>query len=111
MTRYVRIDYTVRPNVDLDELQASITEFVAGIRGHHPGHRYSSFQHPSDPSRFIHIAKVVDQALPDLKEQSFFLHFTSYLRERCSTGPEVTRLDRVASTAAEPTPWRVRIEP
>jgi hypothetical protein len=43
---------------------------------------------------------VVEEVIPDLQKQSFFLDFTGYLREQCSTGPEVTRLDRVASTAA-----------
>jgi hypothetical protein len=34
MTKYIRIDYTVKPDVDLDELKAAIAEFVAGIRSH-----------------------------------------------------------------------------
>jgi len=102
MTKYIRVDYSVKPDVDLDELKAAIGEFVAGIRSHHPEHRYTSFQHPADPFRFIHIGEVVEEVLPDLQKQSFFQHFTGYLRERCSAGPEVTRLDRVASTAAQP---------
>ncbi len=102
MTRYIRIDYSVKPDVDLDELKTAIGEFVAGIRSHHPEHRYTSFQHPADPFQFIHIGEVVEEVLLDLQRQSFFQHFTGYLRERCSAGPEVTRLDRVASTAAQP---------
>ncbi len=102
MTRYIRIDYSVKPDVDLGELKTAIGEFVAGIRSHHPEHRYTSFQHPADPLRFIHIGEVVEEVLPDLQRQSFFQHFTVYLRERCSAGPEVTRLDRVASTAVQP---------
>jgi len=101
MTKYIRVDYSVKPDVDLDELKAAIAEFVAGIRSHHPEHRYTSFQHPADPFRFIHIGEVVEEVLPDLQKQSFFQHFTGYLRERCFAGPEVTRLDRVASTAVE----------
>ena len=92
---YIRIDYSVKPDVDLGELKTAIGEFVAGIRSHHPEHRYTSFQHPADPFRFIHIGEVVEEVLPDLQKQSFFQHF------RCSAGPEVTRLDRVASTAAQ----------
>src|SRR5260370_41580989 len=102
MTKYIRVDYTVKPDVDLDNLKAAIGEFVAGIRSHHPEHRYTSFQHPADPFRFIHIVEVVEEVLPDLQKQSFFQHFTGYLRERVSAGPEVTRLDRVASTPAPP---------
>lgn len=102
MTKYIRIDYIVKPEVNLDEVKAEIAEFVAGIHSHHPQHRYTSFQHPADRFRFIHIGEIVEEVLPDLQKQSFFQHFTGYLRERCSVGPEVTRLDRVASTAAEP---------
>jgi hypothetical protein len=98
MTKYIRIDYVAKPDVALDELKGAIAEFVAGIRAHHPEHRYTSFQHPSDPFRFIHIGEFVEEVVPDLQRQPFFLHFTGYLRERCSTGPDVTRLDRVAST-------------
>jgi len=107
MTRYIRVDYSVRTEVNLDELKTAIGEFVAGIRRHHPEHRYTSFQHPADPFRFIHIGEVVEEVLPDLQKQSFFQHFTGYLRERCSAAPEVTRLDRVASTAAQPAAWSV----
>ncbi len=76
MTKYIRVDYSVKPDVDLDELKAAIAEFVAGIRSHHPEHRYTSFQHPADPFRFIHIGEVVEEVLPDLQKQSFFQHFT-----------------------------------
>jgi hypothetical protein len=102
MMKYIRVDYTVKPNVDLDNLKAAITGFVAGIRNHHPEHRYTSFQHPADPNRFIHIGEVVEEVLPDLQKQPFFRHFTEYLPGQCFVGPEVTRLDRIASTAAQP---------
>jgi hypothetical protein len=101
MTKYIRVDYTVKPEVDLDDLKADIYEFVAGIRRHHPEHRYTSFQHPANPHRFIHIGEIVEEALSDLQKQLFFLHFTEYLPGQCSVGPEVSRLDRVASTAAQ----------
>lgn len=106
MTKYIRVDYTVKPEVDLDNLKAAITEFVAGIHSHHPGHRYVSFQHPANPNRFIHIGEIVDEVLPDLQKQPFFRQFTEYLPGQCSAGPEVTRLDRVAST---PTPRSHRL--
>jgi hypothetical protein len=32
MTKYIRIDYVVKPDVDLDELKGAIADFVAGIR-------------------------------------------------------------------------------
>ena len=102
MTRYIRVDYTVKPGVDLDSVKAGISEFVAGIRSHHTEHRYTSFQHPTNPNRFTHIGELVEEAIPDLQKQAFFRHFTDYLPGQCSVGPEVTRLDRVASTVAQP---------
>ena len=101
MIRYVRVEYTVKPEVDLDNLKADIYEFVAGIRNHHPEHRYTSFQHPANPNRFIHIGELVEEALPDLQKQPFFRHFTEYLPRQCSVGPEVTRLERVVSMAPQ----------
>jgi hypothetical protein len=98
MTKCVRIDYIVKPDVNLDELKGAIAEFVAGIGSHNPRHRYTSFQHPCDRFRFIHIGEMVEEVLPDLQKQRFFQQFSAYLRERCSVGREVTRLDRVAST-------------
>jgi hypothetical protein len=89
MTKYIRIDYVVKPDVDLDELKGAIADFVAGIRAHHPEHRYTSFQHPSAPLRFIHIGEVVQEVLTDLQKQPFFLRFTGYLKEQCSIGPDL----------------------
>lgn len=102
MTKHIRVDYTVKPDVDLDNLKVEIWGFVAGIRTHHPEHRYTSFQHPADPTRFIHIGELVEEALPDLQKQPFFRHFTEYLPAQCSIGPKVTRLVRIASTATQP---------
>ena len=101
MTRYIRIDYTVKPDVNIEELKGEIGEFVTGFRTHHHQHRYTSLQYASDPLRFTHFGEVVEEVAHDLQQQPFFLHFTQYLREKCSSGPEVTRLNRVASTAAE----------
>jgi hypothetical protein len=109
MMRYIRIDYTVKSDVDLKKLKSAIGEFVACIRAHHVKHSYTSLQHAADPTRFTHFAEVVEEVIPDLQKQPFFLHFTEYLREKCSSGPEVARLDRVASTVAETTKFEEKI--
>jgi hypothetical protein len=98
MTKYIRIDYVVKPEVALDELKEAIAEFVAGIRAHHPEQLYTSYQHSSDPLRFIHIGEFVEEVLSDLQRQPFFLRFTARLKQQCAIGPDVTRLDPVAST-------------
>jgi len=79
MTKYIRINYTVKPDVDLENLKAAISEFVEGIRSHHSEHRYASFQHPADPHRFIHIGEFVEEVLPNMQKQAFFQRFTEYL--------------------------------
>ena len=94
----VCIQYTIQPDVDLDELKHAIAEFVAGISAHHSKHRYASFQHTEDSRRFLHIGEFVEEAQPAFQTEPFFIRFTTYLRERCATGPEVSGLDRVAST-------------
>jgi hypothetical protein len=59
---------------------------------------FRTFHHANDPRRFIHLGELVEDASPALQTEPFFNRFTTYLRERCATGPEVTRLNQVAST-------------
>lgn len=101
MKRYVRIDYTVKPNVDLEELRGEIAKFVAGFRAHHQEHRYTSLQYANDPRRFTHFAELNDEVNDAIPKQPFFQRFTGYLGEKCSSGPEVIRLNCLASTAPE----------
>ncbi len=102
MTRYVRIDYPLKVNVDLEDAKAAITRFVEGIMNHHPDHRYTSFQHSGDARRFTHFGQLANDAIADLQTRPFFREFSAYLRERCSFGPEATSLVPVASTTFEP---------
>jgi hypothetical protein len=44
----VRVEYTIRPDVDLDEVKREIADFIAGLGGHHAEHRYTSSVHPRD---------------------------------------------------------------
>jgi hypothetical protein len=98
MTRYVRIDYKIKPDVDLGEVKEAIREFVAGIASHHPNHRYTSFQYASDPRRFVHVGEIVEEVLEDFQATLFFRKFSQFLRERCADGPAVTLLSSIAST-------------
>jgi hypothetical protein len=101
MIRYFRIDYQVKPDTDLEQMKSAIKKFVDGIRAHHPHHRYISCQSTADPRCFTHLGEVVEDVIPDLQKQPFFLQFTGYLRDQCSCGPDATRLSRVASTVEE----------
>lgn len=102
MTRYVRIDYTLKTDVDLEDAKAAIARFVEGIMNHHPDHRYTSFQHFGDARRFTHFGELVNDVVADLQTKPFFREFSVYLRERCSFGPEATSLEPVASTTFKP---------
>ena len=96
----IRISYSVRPEVNLDEVKTAITEFVAAIAAHHPGHRYSSFQFIDNPREFIHVGELVEEAVADFQSQPFFRTFSEYLHQRCNQSPKSTSLTRVASTLA-----------
>ena len=96
--KFVRIEYTIRPDVNLDELKGAIGEFVAGIGALHPENRYTSFQDVKDPRRFVHVGEIVEDVVPTLQAATFFKRFTTYLRERCAVGPEALDLNPVAST-------------
>ncbi len=96
--RFVRIEYTVRPDVDLDELTGAMAEFVASIRAHNAEHRYTSYQQSADHRSFVHIAELIEEEVPALQAEPFFSRFAAFLRQRCAKGPDVTELARVAST-------------
>jgi len=96
--KFFRIEYTVRPDVNLDELKGAIGEFVAEISALHPENRYTSFQHLKDPRRFVHVGEIVEDVVPTLQAAPFFKRFRTYLRERCAVGPESLELNQVAST-------------
>ena len=99
--KYVRIAYTLKPEVNRDEAKAAISEFVSAIAAHRPDHRYTSFQSSDNPQEFIHMGELVEDAVADLQSQPFFLKFSQYLHSRCQIPPRVTHLTRVASTSAQ----------
>lgn len=96
--KYVRVEYHVRGDVDLDELKREIAGFVAGIREHRADHLYTSYQDIKDARHFVHVGDFAAEAVPGLQAQAFFGRFTAFLRERCVVGPEVTMLAKMAST-------------
>lgn len=95
--RTVRIDYTLRDDVDVAEVTAGIAKFVAGLAAHPATRHYTSYQHAAAPRQFTHVGSFGD-GLTDLQAQPFFGEFTGFLRARCEHGPVVTQLAEVAST-------------
>ncbi|HEX4418064.1 MAG TPA: hypothetical protein VH165_09205 [Kofleriaceae bacterium] len=96
--RHVRIEYRVRDDINLDQLAASIGEFVAGMRAHDQATDYTSYRDAKDPRHFVHVGHFRPDAAASLQTQPFFQSFTAKLRESCASGPDVTNLTPVAST-------------
>lgn len=95
---HVRIEYTLRDDVDVDAVKAEIRAFVRAIGDHDPTARYTSFQDARADRHFVHIGQFDPDRVAELQRQPFFGAFTGFLRERCATGPAVTPLAPVAST-------------
>jgi quinol monooxygenase YgiN len=98
MCTCIRIEYTIKPDVDLNEVRMAITSFVEAIATHHPDHRYTSFQSIKEPRDFTHVGELRDEAVDDLLTRPFFKEFSEFIRPKCSFGPEAVRLTQVAST-------------
>jgi hypothetical protein len=96
--RVVRIEYRVRPDVDLDALKQDITGFVDGIRALRATSVYTSYQDVDDPRHFVHVGEFDTDAVPELQAQEFFKRFSARQKERCVVGPDATKLAMVAST-------------
>ena len=96
-TRHVRIEYVIRDDVALDEVQRAIRTFVAGVAAHHGDHRYASYQYAKEPRRFVHIGALVETEVESLQGQPFFRAFAAFLRGHCASGPEASPLAVVAS--------------
>lgn len=96
--QHVRVEYRLRPEVDLDQQKRDIEAFVAGIHAHRATSRYTSFQDMKDPRHFVHVGHFDVDAVSSLTQQEFFVTFTKLLRERSVTPPEATQLSVVATT-------------
>ena len=92
MTRYIRVDYTVKPEVDIDKLKAAITEFVAGSRPS-PGAPVHLISTPSRSQSVHPYRRGRGRVAPGLAEAALFPAFHGIFAGTVLLGPEVTRLD------------------
>lgn len=98
--KHVRISYTIKEDVNLDEVRAKVRSFVGNMKEFAEGLSYTSY-HLGDRS-FMHIGYFPDEeALKGLQSQSFFGEFAAFLRERCEEGPAALPLTVVASTCLQ----------
>ena len=97
--KHVLIRYTVKDDVDLDELSAGITRFVAGLKETSADILYTSYRLGEDTRDFAHVGFFPSkEVLADVQSKPFFGEFASFLKERCADGPGVTFMAQVAST-------------
>jgi len=98
--RVVMIEYTLKPDLDVGDIEPSVQRFVAGLKEHGGDTvRYTSFRKEGDAPRFAHLGIFRDvDRLANTQEQPFFGEFARFLKERCVEGPTVTNLSVVAST-------------
>jgi len=95
--KYVLIEYTLRDDVDISTVKGAIAEFVGNIKAHHASNEYTSFQRQGTRS-FTHMGTFDDAHTADLQAQPWFGKFSAFLRTACANGPNVSMLDKVATT-------------
>ena len=92
------IRYTVKPDL-VDEQEAAVREFIAGIRAvDDSGVSYTSFK-DGDGVSFTHIGAFADEAtLKRFQSQPHFEKFSSEIKARCVDGPTAGPVTLVASS-------------
>ena len=96
----VLIEYTVRPEADLEQVEAHIRDFVAGIGALDLGIGYTSHRRTGDSRRYMHLGVMPDErAQATLQAAPFFAPFGRFLRSVTIEPPRVTWLDVIATTA------------
>jgi quinol monooxygenase YgiN len=94
----VRIEYRIRPEVEIAQVEQAIGQFVTGIREHDADHTYTSYRDTKDARHFVHVGSFARAATANLQAQPFFKAFTEALRGWTVAPPDVTMLEPVAST-------------
>lgn len=99
--KHIRLEYRLRPDVDVDAYLPEVMKFVASMRDHAASHDYTSYRDTKDPRHFVHVGHfdggdVVEQ----MQTQDWFKSFTAHLRTLTVAPVEVTTLAQVASTRA-----------
>jgi len=98
MRRHVRIEYTLRPEVDVDAYKTAVAQFVRDIHTHAASSAYAVYQHEKDARRFTHLGAFDPEIVPTMQKQAWFETFTAQLRQSAVNGPDVQSVAPVAST-------------
>jgi hypothetical protein len=94
---HVVLQYTVKPEVDVEEVKAGVRRFVGEIRASELRIGYRSMQ--LDERRFVHVITVDDaETQAALEAKPWFKDFGPWLRARCAEGPTASRPKLVVQT-------------
>jgi quinol monooxygenase YgiN len=98
--KHVRIEYRLRPNVDVEAYWRRLKEFVAAMRAHDPSHEYTAFRDANDDRHFVHVGHFDPAIAEQMQAQPWFAAYTTHLRTLTVEPPNVTMLNTIASTRA-----------
>ncbi len=89
MRRHVRIEYTLKPEVDLETYKTEAAAFASAIRAHHSTSAYTVYQHEKDPRRFTHVGSFEPDVSSTMQKEAWFGTYTARLRTLAQDGPDV----------------------
>ena len=99
MTKTVLVEYVIKADASVAEVEREIGKFVAGIGGLGVGIRYASHRRKEPARGYAHFATIPSDAAQEaLQSADFFKGFSAYLRTVCEVPPRVTWLEVVAAT-------------
>ena len=95
----ILIQYRLKEAANVQELEARVAVFVAGVRDLAVGVRYLSNRKKNVPRSYAHLGFIPsEEALAALQSAPFFKDFATYLPTVCEEPPQSTWLETVAST-------------
>jgi quinol monooxygenase YgiN len=96
--KHLRLEYRIRPDVDVDAYLPEVKKFVANMRDHDASHDYTTYRDVKDPRHFVHVGHFDADVAERMQTQDWFKTFTAHLRTLTINPPDVTMLAQVAAT-------------
>jgi len=96
--KHLRLEYRLRPDVDVEAYLPEVQKFVANMRDHDASHDYTSYRDVKDPRHFVHVGHFDAEVVERMQTQDWFKGFTAHLRTLVVAPPDVTMLAQVATT-------------
>ena len=96
--KHMRLEYRLRPDVDVDAYLPEVMKFVANMRDHDPSHDYTTYRDVKDPKHFVHVGHFDAEVAERMQTQGWFKAFTTHLRTLTINPPDVTMLAQLTAT-------------